>query len=146
MWSSDPNGGNYILKNWGHGCHKDSEGTTSTQWVQGNKSKDGPQQWKTVLGPLYIIIKIPYILHSFQIIKLSRNPTTKMLSLFQNSVRNWSPFQKIMSPNAVLDHQYNTAVSVHVYSCCLHSESTYQHQTFLLLWMRLSKYLFLYYK
>lgn len=66
----------YFEKLWGHGCHKDSEGATSTQWAQRCKSQYGPQQWKTVLCPFYII-KIPYILHSFQITKLSRNPTTR---------------------------------------------------------------------
>lgn len=45
------------------------------------------------------IIKI-CILHSFQISKLSRNATTRTLNLFQNLIRNWSWFQKIMSPIA----------------------------------------------
>lgn len=113
----------YFEKLWGHGCHKDSEGSTSTPWVQGYRSQDGPQQGKAVLGPFYIM-KISYILLRSPTTKLSRNPTTKMLSSFQNLIRNWSPFQKIMSPNAVLGRQYNTAGSVHVYRCRLHSEST----------------------
>lgn len=107
----------YFEKLWGHGCHKDSKGATSTQWVQGHTSQDGPQQGKTVLGPFYII-KIPNILLSSQINKSSRNATMKMLSSFQNLIRSWSPFQKIMSPNEVLGRQYNTVGSVHVYHCC----------------------------
>lgn len=132
MWKLWSQGGELDFENlWGHGCHKARESTTSTLWaVQGCKSQDGPRQRKTVLCPLYII-KITYILHSFQITKLSRNPTTKMLCLLQNLIRNWSPFQKIMSPNAVLDCQYRRAVSVHVCSHCLRNESTYKHQAML---------------
>lgn len=68
--------------------------------------------------------KIICILHSFQITKVSWNATTRILSVSQNFIRNWSRFQKIMSPTAVLGHQYTSAVSACVCQGCIQVEST----------------------
>lgn len=65
--------------------------------AQGCKSQGRPPRRRTAVRPFYVI-KITYILHSFQITKLSRNAATKILSLSWNLSEIGHGFRKPCHP------------------------------------------------